>query len=100
MIARLDTTQPYDAVISLGQLERSVLREGEAGQGCALGTLNDFYADSRRVGSRDFGGAKHCVERKHFAVNLGDQEILIALVLTPDLPELNALNRQCGSLSC
>jgi len=68
--------------------EGAFLRKAEARQSHALARLGDFYFHHGRIGSGDFRGSQHRELAEHFAVHLGDQKILAAGILAPNLSEL------------
>src|SRR5258708_32783361 len=79
--------------------ERSFLGKSETWQGRTGRALRNLDAGGGRIGSGHLRGAQHGVLGEDLAVHLGDKGILAALVLAPDLAELNGLDRHVASSS-
>src|SRR5258708_2695976 len=83
-----------------GSSKRSVLRKRKTGQGRARGAFSNLHSHRGCIGGGHLGGTQDCVLSKDLVINLGDQIILTVLVLAPNLPELNRLNRHFSSSNC
>src|SRR5580704_8214790 len=73
-------------------LERAFLSEGETGERGPFSGLRDFDFHGGRVGCGHLGGAQHRELGEDLAVYLGDEIVLAARVLAPDLAELNGFD--------
>src|SRR5882672_11210274 len=72
--------------------KRPLLSKAEARQGHALPRLGYFHLYHGSIGRGHFRRTQHRELAEHFAVNLGDEVILAAGILPPDLPEFDALH--------
>src|SRR5574340_6880 len=73
-----------------------VLGKGIARQRGPVRRLLYFDADGIRGGGRAVRAPQNRVLREHFVVDLGYQEVLVALVVAPHLSELDQLHRHGG----
>ena len=71
------------------ELERAFLSKGVARKGKSVGAFDGFYPDSGDVGRIGFRQTQDRDLAENFVVDLGDQVVLIACVLTPNLSELD-----------
>src|SRR5579864_6464632 len=85
---RLDFTENWELL-----LKRAFLGKGVSGERRSLRCFDDFYAHGGGVGCGDSGGAEHGKLAEDFVVDLGDQIILAVGIATPDLPELDRVDR-------
>ena len=76
------------------KLEGAFLREGIAREGKSVSAFDCFHADGGDIGRIGFRKAQDCDLAEDFVVDLGDEVVLIAGVLTPDLSELDRLDCQ------
>jgi hypothetical protein len=74
------------------ELERTFLRECESGKRDTVGILSDFHPHRRRIGRGDLSRSQHRILTEYLAVHFRDEEILVAFVLPPDLPEFDGLH--------
>src|ERR1700691_9591 len=73
-------------------LKSPFLRKTEARKRHAIGRLGDFDLHARNIWRVHPCETQHRVLRKHFGVHLGDEIVLTAFVLAPDLPEFDVLD--------
>src|SRR4051794_33216770 len=75
-------------------LERAFLGESVSRKGEAVGAFYCFHADGGDVGRVGLRQAQDGNLAENFAVNLGDEVVLVAGILTPYLTELDGLDCQ------
>jgi len=74
------------------RLKGAFLRECESGKRYAIGGLGDLYFYAWDVGGVNLGGTEDRVLGEYFRIDLGDEVVFAARVLTPDLPEFDVLD--------
>src|ERR1700733_13532846 len=81
-------------------LKGAFLSKTEARQRHSIGRLGDFDFHAGNIWRIHPSLAQHGILCKHFGVHLGDEVVLAAFILAPDLPEFDVLdghNVSCDS---